>query len=166
MTLHRTLVILILCAGVATSITAVAQSSREQNVRAIKPYLIPRPISILEWELLQFNLLWQGSFVGNVNYLTSFPVMFDQKAMRFRATFSVQDKREHNDPELFFRLPKPQRESIFQGAIDQLIEHLAQSFPEIKSNRGMLYAEFWFRSPSGGRSVVARYENGMLSYSE
>ena len=166
MALYRTFAILVLCVGAATSIAASAQSSREQNTRAIKPYLNARSISTLEWELLQFNLTWQAMFVGNVNYVTSFPVMFDPKAMRFRATFSVQDKREYNDPEPFFRLPKPQRESILQGAVDQLVELLAQSFPEAKSNRGLVYAEFWFRSPSGGRSVVARYENGMLFYSE
>lgn len=166
MTFHRTLGILILCAGAAASMSAAAQSSREQNARAIKPYLATRPISTLEWELLQFNLLWQGAFVGNVNYVTSFPVVFDPKAMRFRATFSLQDKREHNDPEPFFRLPKPQRESVLQSAIEQFVELLAQSFPEVKNNKGLLYAEFWFRSPGGGRSVVAKYENGVLSYSE
>jgi len=166
MDLHRMLGILILCTGAVTSITVSAQSSREQNTRAIKPYLNARSISTLEWELLQFNLTWQGMFVGSANYVTSFPVIFDPKAMRFRATFSVQDKREYNDPEPFFRLPKPQRESILQGVVDQLVEFLAQSFPEAKNNRGLVYAEFWFRSPSGGRSVVARYENGMLSYSE
>ena len=164
--IHRIIQTAILCSALATSMLAYAQSQHDQNARSLKPYMASRVISTLEWELLQFNMLWQGSFVGAVNYVTSYPVVFDPKAMRFRATFAVQEKREYNDPEPFFKLPRAQRESILQGAIDQLAELLGQSFPEIKSNRSLVYAEFWFRSSGGGRSVTAKYENGSLSLAE
>ncbi|PKO72395.1 MAG: hypothetical protein CVU20_02470 [Betaproteobacteria bacterium HGW-Betaproteobacteria-14] len=124
------------------SMSAHAQSPRDQNMRALKPYMTSRTISTLEWELLQFNLLWQGSFVGEINHITSYPVIFDPKTMRFRATFAIQEKREYNDPEPFFKLPRARRESILQGAADQLVELLGQSFPEIKNNRSLVYAEF------------------------
>jgi hypothetical protein len=164
--MNRIIQTVILCAALAVSTLAHSQSLRDQNARVMKPYMATRVTSTLEWELLQFNLLWQGSLVGAVNYVTSYPVAFDPKTMRFRATFAVQEKREHNDPEPFFKLPRAQRESILKGAVDQLEELLGQSFPEIKSNRGLMYAEFWFRSSGGGRSVVAKYENGSLSLTE
>lgn len=111
-------------------------------------------------------MLWKGSFVWAVNYVTSYPVVFDPKTIRFRATFNVQEKREYNYTEPFFKLPRAQRESILQGAVDQLAELLGQSFPEIKSNRSLVYAEFWFRTSGGGRSVIAKYENSSLSLAE
>lgn len=164
--MYRTIQTMILCAALATTTLAHAQSQRDQNARALKPYMATRVISTLEWELLQFNMAWQGSFVGAVDYVTSYPVAFDPKTMRFRATFAVQEKREYNDPESFFKLPRAKRESILQGAADHLVELLGQSFPEIKSNRSLVYAEFWFRSSGGGRSVIAKYENGSLSLLE
>ena len=162
----RTIQTVVLCAALATSMLTHAQSPRDQNARALKPHMAIRAISTLEWELLQFNLLWQGAFVGSDRYVTSYPVMFDPKAMRFRATFRIQEKREYNDPEPFFKLPRAQRESILQGTVDHLTELLEQSFPEIKNNRGLVYAEFQFRSSGGGRSIVAKYENGSLSLAE
>lgn len=164
--MNRTIQTVIICAAFAASMLASAQSQRDQNARALKPYMATRAISTLEWELLQFNLLWQGSLVGSDHYVTSYPVSFDPKAMRFRATFAVQEKREFNDPEPFFKLPHAKRESILQGAVDQLEGLLGQSFPEIKSNRSLVYAEFWFRSSGSGRSVIAKYENGSLSLAE
>lgn len=153
---------IIFCLAFAVSMNANADSLHSQNARALKPYMAVRVISALEWELLQFNLLWQGSLVGSVNYVTSYPVMFDPKGMRFSATFGIQEKREYNDPEPFFKLPRAKRESLLQGVVDQLVELLEKSFPEIKRNRNLVYAEFWFRSSGGGRSVVAKYENGSL----
>lgn len=164
--MHRTIQTAVLCTALAISTVAHSQTQRDQNARTLKPYMTSRVISTLEWELLQFNLLWQGSYVGAINYVTSYPVVFDPKTMRFRATFAVQEKREYNDPESFFKLPRAQRESILQGPIDQLTELLGQSFPEIKSNRSLVYVEFWFRSSGGGRSVIAKYENGLLSLTE
>jgi hypothetical protein len=164
--MHRTFQTVAFCAALATSMLTHAQSQRDQNARALKPYMAARTISTLEWELLQFNLLWQGAFVGSDLYVTSYPVMFDPKAMRFRATFRIQEKREYNDPEPFFKLPRAQRESVLQGAVDHLAELLEHSFPEIRSNRGLIYAEFHFRVSGGGRSIVAKYENGSLSLVE
>jgi hypothetical protein len=164
--MQRTIRTLVLCAALATSMLTHAQSQRDQNARALKPYMATRAISTLEWELLKFNLFWQSAFVGSDHYVTSSPVMFDPKAVRFRATFRIQEKREYNDPEPFFKLPRAQRESILQGAVDHFAELLEQSFPEIKSNRGLMYAEFQFWTSGGGRSIVAKYENGSLSLAE
>jgi hypothetical protein len=153
-------------AAIILATVAYSQSVRDQHSRLLKPYLTPRTVTNLEWDLLQFNMLWQGSYSDDVSYLTSFPVIFDPKARRFRATFAVQEKRTYDDPSPFLSLPRAQRESIFQGAIDQLVELLGQSFPEVKNHRGLVYVEFWFRAKSGGRSVVAKYENGNLILAE
>ncbi len=156
----------LLCIAFANSLAANSQTLRDQNARVLKPYMTARVISSLEWDLLQFNLLWQGSFVGSVDYLTSYPVIFEPKTMRFRATFTIQDKREVNDPDPFYKIPRAQRLSITQGAIDQLIQQLGQAFPEVNTNRNLVYAEFWFRSTGGGRSVVGKYENGIVALAE
>ena len=146
-----------------TPVVFAAQPISEQNAQLIKPYLAPRTISTLEWELLQFNLLWQDSLEGS--YVTSYPVFFDSKTVRFRATFQIRENRVYQDPEPFFSLPKVKRESIIQGAINNLVDRLATNFPEVKTNKQLLYAEFWFML-NGGHSTVAKYENGVLTFSE
>ncbi len=158
----REIAIMTLLFGSVGQTSILAQSVRDQNARLLKSYLSPRPISGLEWELLQFNLLWLESYDGNVDYVTSFPVIFEPKMMRFRATFNVTERRLPADRS-FFELPKAQRESILQGPVDQLLALLSSSFPEVKKHQGLVYAEFWFRVAGGGRSVVAKYENGALS---
>ena len=155
--------IIVLLLAMANATPALAQSVKDQNARILKPYLATRQVSTLEWDLLQFNLIWQGSYDGNLSYLTSTPVLFDSKAMRFRATFHLKEKRDRDDPVAFFSLPKPKRESILQGAVDSLVRLLVSLFPEVENNRSLIYVEFWL---SGGKSVVAKYENGLLSISE
>lgn len=88
-------------AAIIVATVAYSQSARDQHSRLLKPYLTPRTVTNLEWDLLQFNMLWQGSHSGDVSYLTSFPVIFDPKAMRFRATFAVQEKRTYDEPSPF-----------------------------------------------------------------
>lgn len=144
----------------------LAQSVKAKNTQILKPYLAVRSISELEWELLQFNLHWNGLYKGGGgDYLTSFPAGFDYKAMRFHANIWVQEKRDYTDPDPFFSLPKPKREAILQGAVNQFVELLAQSFPEIKNNRRLIFIDFRFRQ-ADGEAVVAKYENGLLSMSE
>lgn len=154
--------VFVLASGIASTTTAIAQSAADQNRQALKPYLAPRVVTTLDWELVQFNLIWQGSYDGSVEYLTSYPLLFDGKAMRFRATFGVREKRDSRDPEPWFALPKAKRESIMQGAIDHMLGLLSESFPEVKQRPSLLHVEFWFRSAGGGRSVIGRFENGAL----
>ena len=149
------------CGGAAPQAPQQAQA----QAQALKPYLVPYPVTRLEWDLVQFNLLWQGAFAAEVNYVSSHPVLFDAKNMRFRATFTVQEKRVHNDPEPFFGLPRPKRESILRGAIDHLLNLLSQTFPEVKGDPSLLYVEFWYRA-AGGNTVLARFESGQLRISE
>ena len=148
---------------VATFSTAFAQQN--QRAEILKKYLAPRTITILEWELVQFNLLWQGSYAGE-NYLTSFPVQFDPRSSKFRSIFRVQEKRDAIDPQPFFSLPRPQRESILKGAVDFLLDLLTASFPEVKTTPSLLYVEFRFRSPGGGFSNVAVYDGGRITLLE
>ena len=145
---------------------AFSQASRDANAALMKQYLAPMSITRLEWGLLEFNVSWSGSFVGGTDYITSFPVSFDPRAMRFRGIFRVQDQRIYNDPEPFFRLPHPRREAVLQGGVDHLKEMLGGTFPEVKSNPSLLYVEFTFRSSGGGASTVAKYENGRLVLSK
>jgi hypothetical protein len=159
--------VVLFCASLAVAITANAQQARDQNTRALKQYLAPRQVTTLEWELLQFNLTWNGSYDGRSNYVGSHPLYFDRESMRFRTVFTVQEKRESNDLEPWFQLPRARRESIMQGAIDVLLLLLMEYFPEVKSRPALVYAEFWLH-PNGdrGRSTLAKFENGTLLVTE
>ena len=141
---------------------SAAQSPREQNARSLKPYMAPKAVSELEWELLQFNLLWIRAYSGNADYVTSLPVWFETKTMRFRATFQLQEKRDPTDPEPWSKMSRTERASILQGPIDQLILMLGQSFPEIKTRPALVYAEIWNTNKLGGRFVAATFEDGKL----
>lgn len=79
---------LILLLAMANATPALAQSFRDKNARILKPYLEVRPITALEWDLLQFNLSWQGAYDGNLSYLTSSPVFFEPQ----RAGFAPKKK--------------------------------------------------------------------------
>jgi len=142
----------------------LAQQSPSQNKKALQKYFTSYTVNKLEWELLQFNLLWQGAFADET-YLTSFPVVFDSTTNTFRAFFNVHERRDPQDKS-FFSLPRPERESILNGAIESLSNMLGTSFPEIKTLPSLLYIEFKFRSKGGSLSNVAVYKNGNLIINE
>jgi hypothetical protein len=133
----------------------------EQNAKALRPYFVPQQITRLDWEILQFNLLWAGSFSTPGSYLTSYPVFFDPKTSRFRAVFAITERRDYQDSETWSSLSKLKRESVLRGAVDHLKELLGQSFPEVKSQPTLLLVEFTYRQ-GGGAVEAARFENGML----
>lgn len=133
----------------------------EQNVKALRPYWVPQKVTRLDWDLLQFNLLWTGSFSSPSSYLTSYPVLFDSKTSRFRAVFSIAERREYQDPEPWSSLSKLKRESVLRGAVDHLKELLGQSFPEVMSQPTLLLIEFTYRQ-GGGSVEAARFENDEL----
>lgn len=139
-----------------------AQSPKsEQNAKALRPYLVSQRVTRLDWDLLQFNLLWAGAFSNPGSYLTSYPVLFDPKTIRFRAVFSIAERREYHDPEPWSNLSKLKRESVLRGAVDNLKELLGQQFPEVKSQPTLLLVEFTYRQ-GGGAVEAARFENGVL----
>ena len=166
--LTKLLVIVILMAGVTGLPVKLWSQERERNAAILKPYLEPETISRLEWQLMNFNISWQGAFTGPASseYITSFPVWFDSRNMRFAARFRVSEKRDYKDPEPFFNLPKSRREAILMEGISALNGLLEQHFPEIKNNAGLLYVDFQFRTRGGGSSILAKYEAGKLSLSE
>lgn len=126
---------------------------------------MPQKVTRLEWDLLQFNLLWAGAFSTPNGYLTSYPVLFDPKNSRFRAVFAVAERRDYQDPEPWTTLPKLKREALMRGAVDHLKELLGQSFPEIKTQPTLLLVEFTYRQ-GGGSVEAARFENGVLTVRE
>lgn len=147
--------------------SAASQASvAERNAKALRAYMQPYQPTKLEWELLQFNLLWAGSYVPPASYLTSYPVIFDYRASRFRGLVGITENREYQDPDSWSRLSRVKRESILQGAVDQLRELLGQSFPEVKTKGELLFIEFKFRQPGGGFVNAAKFENGTLTISE
>lgn len=146
---------------------AMAQSSSsDKNAKVLRPYLQPYQPTKLEWELLQFNLNWSGSYAPPSSYLTSFPVFFDYRASRFRTYLSITETREYQDPVPWSRLARVKKESILQGAVDQIRDLLGQSFPEVKSRPELLFIEFKFRQSGGGVVNAAKFENGALTLVE
>jgi hypothetical protein len=164
--LTKLVVIVLVTAGFMGLPVKLLGQERDQNAALLKPYLEPETISRLEWTLMKFNLSWQGAFVGSADYITSLPVWFDYRNMRFVANFRVSEKRDLRDPEPFFNLPKPRREAIMQKGIAYLEDLLGQWFPEIKKDSNLVYAQFQYWNRGGGSSVVAKYEAGRLSLSE
>ncbi len=162
----RFLVIVFAAAVINAPPPALTQESPTINAAVLKRYFEPKSVSQLEWELMAFNVTWQGAFVGSSDYITSYPVTFDPKAMRFVTSFRVSEKRDSSDPEPFFRLPRPRREAVLQSGIDYLKKLIGQYFPELIANPNLLYVEFRLRIPGGGSSTVARYEKGTLILSE
>jgi hypothetical protein len=152
-----TLLLAVLLPGLACAQTP----KNEQNAKALRPYLAAQRVTRLDWDLLQFNLIWAGAFSTPGSYLTSYPLLFDPKALRFRAVFSIAERREHQDPEPWSNLSKLKRESVLRGAVDYLKELLGQSFPEVKSQPTLLLVEFTYRQ-AGGAVEIARFENGVL----
>lgn len=158
--------LLLLLLALAFSASCFAQSSKEQNQRSLKKYFQSRVVTELDWELMYFNIHWQGAYTGSVDYLTSTPVSWDVNSARFRAGFRVQDRRDYRDTRPFFSMSKPEREAILRGAIESLTALLSQFFPEVSGNPGLVYVEFKFAASTGGFSNVAVYENGRLVFSE
>ena len=157
---------LVLLASTCHQDVYAQQTAAEKNARALRPYMQPYQVTKLEWELLQFNLLWSGSYAPPASHLTSYPVIFDYRTNRFRSTFMIVENREYQDIEPWSRLSRLKRESNLQGAVNQLLELLGQSFPELKKNPGLLYVEFKFRQSGGGFVNAAKFENGNLSVIE
>ena len=89
---HRPIHLLIALSLAAFAATPTAAQPIEQNARAMRPYMQPYQVTKLEWELLQFNLLWSGSFSAPGSYFTSYPVLFDQKGMRFRTFLAISEQ--------------------------------------------------------------------------
>jgi len=142
---------------------ALAQQTFPDDKIILKKYLTQYPVTKLEWELLQLNISWIGSYSGE-EYLTSFPIYFDYKNNVFKTTFRVLERRDSKDTS-FFSLSRPKRESIMNGAIEYLKEMLSMSFPEIKTHPSLLIVEFKYRANEGS-SNVAVYKNGKLLINE
>lgn len=152
---------LLLSQGEALSQTASA------NARALKRYTVPAQISRLDWELIQFNLLWSGSFSRNQgSYFTSYPVVFDYKTFRFRTVVGVSDRRDYQETDPWSGLSKLRRESQLREVVEHLTGLLQQSFPELKARPELLFIEFKYRPDSAAFVEAARYENGRLSIAE
>ena len=152
--------------GSAVQLAAAQSTQADRNARSLRPYMQPYQVTKLEWELLQFNLLWSGSLSNSGTYLTSFPVIFDHRVMRFRSFFRISETREFQDPEPWSRLTRLKRESVLQGGVDQLRELLGQNFPEVKARPELLFIEFKFSQSGGGIVNAAKFENGTLTLAE
>ena len=145
----------------------IAQSSQtDLNARSMRAYMQPYQVTRLEWGLLQFNLLWAGSFTNPGSYLTSYPIIFDHRTMRFRAVMHIAETREYQDPEPWSRLARAKRESILQGGVDHLRELLSMDFPEVKAKPELIFVEFKFRHGGGGFVNAATFDAGQLKLSE
>ena len=128
----------------------------------MRGYMQPHAVTKLDWELLQFNLLWAGAYAAPASYLNSYPLIFDYKTMRFRTVLNIVERREYQDPDPWSRLSRIKRESVLQGAVDQLRELLTLSFPEVKSKPELLLIEFKYKQSEGSFVNAAKYENGTL----
>lgn len=152
---------------VTLSQTEALGQTATSNARTMRSYMAPAEITKLDWELLQFNVMWSGSFSTSAgSYFTSFPVGFDYRASRFQTIVSISERREHQDPEPWSSLSKLRKEAQLRQVVEHLVSLLQTNFPELKVRPELLLIEF--KSKPGGAAFVssARYENGALSIFE
>lgn len=155
------------CAVLFLSQGEALPQTASANARALKSYTVPAQISRLEWELIQFNVLWAGSFSPNQgSYFTSYPVAFDYKTFRFRTIVGILERRDYQDPDAWSSLSKLRRESQLREVVEHLTGLLQQSFPELKTRPELLFIEFKYRPGGAAFVTAARYENGTLSLAE
>ncbi len=162
-----TLVVIIVAVFMVACGNTWAQSTKSKNAPAMHKYYSPANITVLDWELMQVNLLWHDSFDPSFEYVKPFPIVFDTKNNRFVVKLRVQDNRFPNDPESFFKLPRPKQNAVLMAPISHVRELLEPAFPEVKSIPGLLSVEFWYsETTGGGRTTFAKYQNGELNWVE
>ena len=83
----------------------------------------------------------------------------------FHASFMVFKKKDPQGKS-FLSLPRPERESILNGAVETLSNLLSDYFPEIKTYPSLLDIQFRFHVKGGSFSNIAEYKNGKLIINE
>ena len=122
--------------GVAIVIVSVLQidsATTEDHATdaSLDSYLKPYQITKLDFELLQFNIIWHDSFDGSVDYVTSHPAFYRDDKRAIYCRMRVQEKRFANDREPFSALPEWKRLAILSNVIDHFIALLKHHFPEV-----------------------------------
>jgi len=155
-TLTIAVVISVLC-GIA--VTAQTQSTPS----GLKAYSsTEKRVTELDWNLLQFNLLWNDSY-GDGEFVKSSPVFFDFESMTFKARLRVADKRDYRDPEPFLSLPASRQQAVLQGVADYLVDMLAKHFPKVVNIQKHVEITFVYLQTGGGSSTVGTYRDGRLT---
>lgn len=121
-----------------------------------------KQISELDWNLLQFNMLWHDSY-GRGEYVISSPVSFDYDLMVFRTTLRIANKRYYDDPQPFLELNKVRQQAVLHEVIDYLLDILGDQFPDVIDLEESIDISFIYYESSDGSSVVANYKNGQLT---
>jgi len=141
-----------------------AQSDKYKD-HPLQKYYSPAYISILDWEIMQVNLLWINSFDPSIDYIEEYPISFDAKHQQIVVNLRVQDKRFFNDNEPFFNLPKQIQNAVLMKPVLHVKELLSPSFPEIKTMHKLLLVQFWHKQTREGVSTIfANYQNGELKW--
>lgn len=155
--------------GIALGVTvfAAAQSRTTADApTALRKYLVPYQPTRLEWELVQANQFWAGSFaVNSGSYISSTPIVYRSDRKVFYTVFTVHEERDLHDPDPFSQLPTIKKRSALQSGVDQLVAILKTSFPEIERQPELLVVEFMYAA-NGGRTAIARFERGALTLTQ
>jgi len=157
MKLNKTMTtIVILLCGIACAAQTLSTPSALQTYSSTE-----KRVTELDWNLLQFNLLWHDSY-GDGEYVKSFPLFFDYESMTFKARLRVTDKRDYLDPEPFLSLPVSRQQAILQGVTDYLLDLLSKNFPRVTSIQRYVEITFEYIQTGGGSSTVGTYRDGRL----
>lgn len=136
-------------------------SAQEVPANPLSPYLVPYSLTRLEFELLNFNMLWHDSYDGSAEYANSSPVIYHADRNVFFALVRVQDKRSYDDRQPFLSLSSTRQRIILNGVVESLRDLLALSFPEVEQQDNLLEVEFEMRSRTGA-TTIASFRNGLL----
>jgi len=154
------------CTVLCLASQSFGQSATTATPAALKKYSRPYTPTRLEWNLLQVNFAWIGSFRGpeTGSYITSAQIIYRTDRQAFYTAFNVGERRDPSDPERFSSLTVLRQRAVLQEGIDQAIGILKTFFPELERQPELLLVEFWYSGGVvGGRTLVASYEKGVLN---
>ena len=149
--------------AMAVFCTIVGAAQPQADAGGLQSYAkTEKHVTELEWNLLQFNLIWHDSY-GDGEYVKSSPVFFDYESMTFEARLRVADKRDFSDPEPFFSLQSSRQEAVLQGVADYLVDLLTVHFPKVVNIQKHVEITFVYMQTGGGSSNVGIYRDGRLT---
>jgi hypothetical protein len=157
------LVVASMIVALAVLCTIVGAAQPQADAGALQSYAkTEKRVTELDWNLLQFNLLWHDAY-GDGEYVKSSPISFDFESMTFEALLRVADKRDSRDPEPFFSLPPSRQKAELQGVADYLVRLLALHFPKVVNIQKHVEITFVYMQTGGGSSNVGTYRDGRLT---
>lgn len=74
----RFIVTILAALAVGAPVPASTQEGSANDTAVLKEYFKPKSVTELDWQLMDFNIVWHQSFVGPVEHIQSHSMYFDR----------------------------------------------------------------------------------------